>query len=324
MRILVLAQVASSMALLAISSPLGACDALESGRLDNLEFRFDADDRLIPASFGTPLATGLKIDVLAFEAGSSGKAPVTVSLAHSRNQGVARVPEYAGNRVTLSGRAPGSAEIEITAAAGNDYFDVTVADIAKLTLSYPGVLLLPESPPVRVVQGGVARFGVDLKDDQGRGLIGYGAFPVTITPATAGAARASTDVAHLSVEFAELGAVTLSPLGADDLEVTVVPATDVASVTIEIIETTTAVGGTALAVVRGATTDGDIVVGLSELATVTSETPQVCTVKEAPKLGDAVFTVTAAAAGECQLTATFEALTATDSTTITPRDETTQ
>jgi len=312
-----LGHVSPLVATLAIVS-LGACDALRTGKDEKLAFQLDADDRIIPASFNTPLAVGFRVDVLTFAA-DSGRTPVTVAIAQSKSGAIARVTGTSGNRITLEGRAAGRAEIEVTSSAGNDAFDINVAEVASATLAYPGLLLVPATPPVWIVEGGTARFGVSLRDAQNRLLIGYGDFPVTIEPADADVLP-TQDVAHLAVRFTAPGTFELTPLGGASLEVEVVAASVIDTLALE----TGLDGGasslergkTTVAVARGLTEHGDTVLGLSGLVTVTTLTPIVCTVEESPRLGDAVFIVRGAGAGICELQATLGGHVATATLTV--------
>ncbi|MCA9518449.1 MAG: hypothetical protein KC635_26120 [Myxococcales bacterium] len=297
-------------------APLTACDTLQTGTESNFSFKLDTDDRLFPAPFNTPIAAGFSVDVETYLASDTSKTAEIV-LAQSLDQSIARVTGTTGNRFTVEGRQAGTATIEVKGPGGGDTVDMSVAELAKVKLTYPGLLLVPASPPIYVAEGGTAYFGVTLMDATSRTLVGYGQFPVTITPSSAGAAKASTDVAHLAVTFTETGAVTLEPLGESALEVTVVPVTDIATLAFEVSAAQAiTVNGSGLVVVRGEKDDASKVFGLSNLATVTATTPDTCRVEASPRLGDAVYTVYGKASGACALTATLGALSADATVTI--------
>lgn len=300
----------AALALCAVAS--AGCDALQSGNEDKLAFEFVTTDRLLPVSFGTPLATGLSIDVAVYVAGTA-RTPATLTLAQSRDQAVARVTATDGNRFTLNARRAGTSLIETVSPAGNDTFDLAVVDIARVDLAYPGKLLSPATPPVSVLLGGTARFGVTLKAADDRLLVGYGAFPVTLSPETAAAAVATESTGHYAVRFDEAGAVTLSPEGGDALEVTVVPldAVDALNVTLTGEATIFSVGERSAILVDARDEFNQPIFGLTGVLAVTTTTPSVCTVSQSHLLDDAAFELLGIAPGVCSVTATLGAFTET-------------
>lgn len=302
--------------IVAATAGLLGCDTLQTGSTSTFSFKLDTDDRLFPAPFDTPIAAGFKVDVAAFLATDTTK-PAELTLVQSQTPSVARVTASSGNRFTVEGRQAGSAIMEVKGPGGGDTVEMQVAELAKVKLSYPGLLLVPASPPVFVAQGGTANFGVALSSATSVPLIGYGQFPVTIAPASAGLAKPSTDVAHLAVTFTETGAVTLEPLGEAALNVTVVPVADITTIAFEVSAAQAIkVNGSGLVVLRGEMADASKVFGLTGLATVTTSTPDICRLEASPHLGDAVYTVYGKASGSCALAATLDTLTATATATI--------
>jgi len=211
---------------LLILPALAGCDLVKSGDEGNLEFELVSSDRVVPFAFGTPLAAGLSADVQVYVAGGD-RLPAKVNLAQPTDQTIAVVTATQEGRFTLKAKQVGTTKVEVVSAAGNDSFDLAVNALARVTLLQPGRALVPESPPVRVAQGGTARFPFTLTDSNARQLIGYGPLPVEVAPAAAAAAATTTSAGLLSVDFMEPGDVTLTPLGADPLTVTVVPVSDI-------------------------------------------------------------------------------------------------
>jgi len=294
------------------------CDTVTAGNQGTLEFEFVSSDRLIPVSFGTPLAAGFKVEVNVFVVGGT-RVPAKISLAQPADQTIARVPASTDHSFTLEGRRAGTTSVDVVSAAGNDSFDLAVNDLAKVNLLYPSAVLVPASPPVSVAQGGSAHFPFTLLDSDARQLIGYGALPVDIAPTTAAHTAASDSAGLLTVAFSDLGAVTLTPLGANALDVTVVPVSDITALSFTATDTSAAaidVGKVTTVVVDGRNEANERILGLTGLVTVSTSTPAVCSVAQSVVLGDAVYQVTGLTAGSCAIAAALGALTATTSVEV--------
>lgn len=288
------------------------CDALQSGDQDKLAFEFVTTDRLLPVSFNTPLATGLSVEVAVYAAGTN-RSPAPLSLAQSRDQSVARVTATADNRFTLNARRAGSSQIEAVSSAGNDTFDLAVVDIARVDLAHPGKLLSPETPPVSVLLGGTARFGVTLRGADDQLLIGYGAFPVTLAPPTAATPVTTESTSHYAVRFDETGVVTLAPEGGDALEVTVVPLDAVDTLSVALTHDTglVSVGEHTALLVDARDEFNQRILGLTGVLSVTTTTPGVCTVTQSHLLDDAAYEVLGIAPGVCTVSVSLDDLTET-------------
>ncbi|PKN58428.1 MAG: hypothetical protein CVU56_06065 [Deltaproteobacteria bacterium HGW-Deltaproteobacteria-14] len=298
---------------LLILPALAGCDLVKSGDEGNLEFELVSSDRVVPFAFGTPLAAGLSADVQVYVAGGD-RLPAKVNLAQPTDQTIAVVTATQEGRFTLKAKQVGTTKVEVVSAAGNDSFDLAVNALARVTLLQPGRALVPESPPVRVAQGGTARFPFTLTDSNARQLIGYGPLPVEVAPAAAAAAATTTSAGLLSVDFMEPGDVTLTPLGADPLTVTVVPVSDITRLAFARADgspTPSVASGGATTVIVEADNDAvEAILGLTGLVTVTTTTPTHCSVAQSAVLGDAVYQVTGLAAGTCEISATLGALSA--------------
>ena len=299
---------------LLIIPAFAGCDLVKAGDEGNLEFELVSSDRLVPFAFGTPLAAGLSADVLVYVAGGD-RVAAKVNLAQPNDQTIAVVTATQEGQFTLKAKQVGTTKVEVVSAAGNDSFDLAVNAIAKVTLLHPGRVLVPQSPPIRVAQGGRARFPFTLTDSNARQLIGYGPLPVDLAPTTAATAITTASTGMLSVDFTETGDVTLTPLGATPLTVTVVPVSDITQLAFarEDSAATAAVasGAVTTLVVQADNDAAEAILGLTGLVTVATSTPTICSLAQSAVLGDAVYQVTGLAAGTCEISATLGALSAT-------------
>ena len=296
---------------------LPACDVLQTGLEDTLAFEYVSTDRLIPIAFATPIAAGLSVDVKVYLADGD-RVPATISLARSTDQDVVRVTATEPHGFTLTALRAGTAEVEVVSAAGNDHFALTVADLGRVDLTYPGPSLAPATPPVRIAQGGTARFGFTLKDASARLLVGYGALPVTIAPTSAATEVAGRSTGQWSARFDSLGLVTLAPLGGAPLEVTVVPAADITSLALAVGTASPGaapepiqVGATTSLLVEATTDLAERVLGLSGVVSVATLTPEVCGLEAAPLYGDAAYRLVGLTRGVCEVRADLGGLATT-------------
>lgn len=290
------------------------CEFTKAGKAGNLAFTYQAEEQLVPPSFGAPLGQGLRANVLVTNADT--KEPATVSSARSSDDGVLKVPSKSGDRLTIEGVAAGKAELQVTAGGLDDAVDIEVQPIDKVVLKYPAALLASVEPPVAVVKGGDASFPMTLFGPgesalARKALFGYGPVPVTIQPE--GAAQQVTDTedpAHAVFRFMTTGSVKLLPKGGDpaELEVQVVEATDVATLNVKALGTSASgvkVGSEGGVSVSAETTDGVSVVGLANLVTVQGAPAETCSVRALPMWGDGVFGVKGLAAGTCTISVTM-------------------
>ncbi|MFT7581292.1 MAG: hypothetical protein ACI9MR_002967 [Myxococcota bacterium] len=300
------------MVFAALALGAGGCDVTAAGVNETLSFRFDTDDRVFPVAFSTPIAVGYRADVIVSNKNGANGA---VTAASSSDSAIIGVVGTAGSRVTLSAAAAGTADLIVASGALMDRVGVEAGEVATYDLRYPGFFLVPEQPPVRLAQGGSARFGLTLKDAGGRLLIGYGAFPVVLSPSTAGVVDASDAVAHVTVRFSELGVADVTIEGDDALTVEVVAPSDITDLTFEgeldLLQDAPGVVG-----LRGALAGGERVVGLAGLVTVESLTESVCEVQASPVLGDGAYAVDAKEPGTCELLATLGDTTGTIALTV--------
>ncbi|MBL8786893.1 MAG: hypothetical protein JNJ59_18455 [Deltaproteobacteria bacterium] len=281
-----------------------ACDTAVAGKNDLLKFRWDTSDNILPQAFSTPLGAGYRsrIEVLA----KSNDASVAVIDAASSDPEIAEVVATAGNIITIEGRTAGAVEVSVRTALGEDLFDLTVVNATRIDLEHPGVLV-SDNPPSKAVQGGTARFILKLRSADDKVAVGFGDVAATVAPTGAATVLPSEDIGFLPVRFAAVGELTLQGANDTPLTVEVIPDADVVAIELKGLENgaNLQVGGTLLGIVRGVTEDGSKVVGIGSLAVVESSNPSVCTVTEAAKLGEGVYTVLGKAAGTCTVSATL-------------------
>ena len=283
-----------------------ACEPIAEGLDGNLAFGYDADDRLFPFDFGTPIAEGMGVDVLVYDDAQS-REPMTVSSAQAQPGTIAEVVGFEDNRISLAALAQGEAEVQVTSGELSDRFTLSVETLQTVELSYPGVLLVPAEPPIRVMQGGTTRFGARLLDSAGRTLVGYGLAPVEIQPESAGSQVETTHVAHVSITFDELGEVTVTGQGSDPLTVEVVEPATLTGLDLEGLSGSQSLDDRRVFAVRGLDENDDNVFGLSGLISVLVDDETYCTVRPRPALGDSAYEVLGVMVGDCTVRATYDA-----------------
>ncbi len=304
--------------LLGLAVGLNACDVTKAGESGNLKFKYDADDRIFPPSFNQPVANGLRAGVIVMD---NEDQPATVASASSSSNGIFTVPMKSGSTVVLQGEGVGTAKLNVRAGGVEDSIDVSVEDIDKVELQYPSPWTKSQTDPVAVVQDGMATFGKTLKSADGSQLMGYGTLPLTFEPATAAAQTETFDVAHVTLQFAELGDVVIRPQGVQGMTVTVIAVTDVTSFSLEgLLNVQPAAfprDSQTQIVLKAARADGMPVVGLQNLAVVQSDSTSICSVAAERKLGDGVYVVNGLAVGDCNISATFDQHTANVTVQVT-------
>jgi hypothetical protein len=296
-----------TMPLVAALAVVAACDIQQTGENNLLSFRFDAAESIVPASFSTPIAVGMDVDVLTTRATAQTTA-VSVIEAESDDPSIVSVKGTAGNRIMLRALKEGSVRIAVRSVEGDDAFTVTTSTLAKVELKAPG-LIVPDNPPSRAVVGGRMRLFMGLRDANDRHLAGYGAAPVTIEPRSAATILETTDVGFLDVRPGAAGALTLSPQGGQAVNIEVIALEDVTSLELRGANVANIkVGAFILTNLRGVTDAADRVVGVADLATVASDNPEICDVVAAPRFGEGAFEIKGLAEGSCRVNATLGAL----------------
>ena len=107
----------------------------------------------------------------------------------------------------------------------------------------------------------------------------------------------------------------LRPLNSTALPVDVISGEDVAGITLTPVSSSSPndirLNSVGYFAVKGSTSDSAAVVGLADVADITSETISICTVESVAALGDGAFLIHPLAVGECTVKATYRDLSAT-------------
>jgi hypothetical protein len=289
-----------------------------SGADEVLSFRYDADEQLVPLALSAPVAIGLfsRVEVYGVEGLD---APANVVDASSGAPEVIEVVATTGNTLTLEAKTPGSAEITVVTALGEDRFEVSADTLGKVDLKHPG-LLVSDNPPSKAVVGGTVRFFASLATSSQKALVGFGALPIEVAPMGSATIEANEELGSALIRFGTEGTVTLTGEGDEPLAVDVVTTTAIVDLTFGLgTEFTLREGEVGMLKLRGVTGDGSSVVGVASLAAVTTSTPGLCDVSPNPKLGEGVYKVSSKAVGDCLVSGTLGSLSTTAKFTIIPQ-----
>ena len=265
-------------AALALTAP--GCVSRVTGNEGNLVFSYGADDNLL--DFNKPIAVGARIDLTVTEVGNN--KTVTLQTATSDAPKILEVAATEGSRITLQSVADGSAEIAVTARIASGE---TVTDSVNMLAKTAEVLKLrhacTSATKAHYLVGNLALLPFELERSNGQAVIGYGYYPVTITPAAA----MTLEATHKSQQYLWL------QMGATAASVTLASTIDSASLTLELVEagaidgalldgdalaTTTFVGTKKLVHVRP-TVGGSPICGANTEITAVSTAPESCKVK---------------------------------------------
>lgn len=158
-----------------------ACISRVTGNEGNLSFSYVADDRV--GDFNKPIAVGAKLDLTVEEAGRLKQVPVVS--ATSATPDTLTVVGFTGSVVTVEGKAPGTAllEVEATVAGQNlpDSVNLLVAEPEVLTLRH---LCTDNRTGLNFTNQDV-HIPFEMAKANGQPVIGYGVHPVTVEPADA-------------------------------------------------------------------------------------------------------------------------------------------
>jgi hypothetical protein len=294
----------------------------------DLAVGYDGGDRILePSPDGIALGVRTEADLRLFDTVRFGGGAqfiaandvqgAEIRCATSSNPEVLRVVSFEGSSLHVAaGRNPGSVELRVATARGEDIFAMHVAEPAAVDVWHDVTRAAPDDPPPVYLAGGTARFRMDRRDRAGRPLGGTAdELPIRVDPPGAATIRVNRgDASHVDVHFEREGDVVLRPLGGAPVTLTVVGAEAVATATIE-----TFVAGGALELLSGAEIgagrlailtlrrlDGARVLALGDRAELVTTTPEVCDVHLEDRWHwDGVYALEALTVGECLLEARF-------------------
>lgn len=157
----------------------GGCRSRITGDEGNLAFSYATDDEV--RDFNKPIAVGARLDVSVTSARGLRKAQVTGVTTSDLD--VLRVVDTSGDAITLEGVSGGKADLQVNAiVAGEELYDQIT-----MTARVPEVLKLShvctsERRALYLVDSDVL-VPYEFEMRNGQPVIGYGHFPITITPA---------------------------------------------------------------------------------------------------------------------------------------------
>lgn len=256
------------------------CVSRVTGNEGNLVFSYAADDNLL--DFNKPIAVGGRIDLAVTEVGNN--KTVTLQTATSDAPKILEVAASEGSSLTLQGVSDGNAEIAVTArTASGD----TVSDAVNMLVRTAEVLKLrhacTSATKAHYLVGNLALVPFELERSNGQAVIGYGYYPVKITPETA----MTLETTHKAQQYLWL------QMGAAPASITLASTLDSTSLTLELVEpsaidgalldgdalATTSFAGTKKLVHVRPTVGGSPVCGANTEVTAVSTATDICKVK---------------------------------------------
>lgn len=165
---------------------LSGCVSETTGKLGNLTFSYPTDDEVL--DFNKPIAVGARLELRVRDAAERDRSPIELTTVESSDPSVLEVVSFSGDTITLEGKGDGSAEISVEAQFDNtgeikpDAVDMRAATPDEVKLWHE---CRPQSETYGIYQQGTDfRVPFDLKLDDGNDVIGYGYYPVELSPDT--------------------------------------------------------------------------------------------------------------------------------------------
>lgn len=290
---------------------LAGCQSTLTGNEGNLQFWYEADDRV--TDFNKPVAVGAFLDVHVREAGNL--MAVTVTAAAFDDPAVLDVEAFSGDTITIAGVGDGTALLEVEAETSGGE---VLPDSVNMLAAVPEVLVLGHTCTAGVTAGYLtdqrAWVPFEMEKENGQPVIGYGYYPLTVDGTAATLASGDSNQQWMAFDMgAAAGTVTLQ----SDLDDETLTMEVVAPTAIDGVEQPTAfvaedidVGDVNAFYVRPTT--GGLVICQAETAmTVASLTPTICDARTAePPAGaseheNGWFAIEGLAEGTCEYTVTF-------------------
>lgn len=310
-----LGRVLGSTALLATTFGLMACESKLTGNEGNFQFAYPADDRVL--DFNKPIAVGATLEVSVSDVGSD--RPVELSAAAFDDPNILAVDSFSGNEVILKGIGEGGAllSVEGTTADGE-----VLTDSVNFLAAVPEVLKLNHTctsdRTAAYLAGSEIWVPFELEMENGQPVIGKGVYPVDAAAPEALALDTSRSTqTHMLFDLsATAQSATLTPsIGGDALTVEIAEAGAIDGIADPIDFAGEDIDAGEKAAFYVLPKVGEATVCQANVnKTVTSETPEICTVRdreaEAGSYESGWFEVEGLAEGECLFTVTYPAANA--------------
>lgn len=307
-----LGRVLGSTALLATTVGLMACESKLTGNEGNFQFSYPADDRVL--DFNKPIAVGATLEVSVSDVGSD--RPVELSAAAFDDPNVLSVESFSGNQVILKGIGAGGAllSVEGTTADGE-----ALTDSVNFLAAVPEVMKLRHSCTTEATAAYLAGSQIwvpfELEMENGQPVIGKGVYPVDASDTEALAldtTRSSQTHLHYDVSGTAQSATLTPSIGGDALSIEIAEASAIDGIAdpIDFAGEDIDAGETAAFYVLPKVGDATVCQANAN-KTVTSDTPEVCSVRdrdaEAGSFESGWFEVEGLAEGECLFTISYPA-----------------
>ncbi len=169
------------------------CVSKITGNEGNLTFQYAADDDLL--DFNKAIAIGAKLDLTVRTAGA--EEAVDLTDATTQKPAVLKVAAFSGHTLTVEGVGEGNTLVEVTAKKADG---TTVTDSVNMRAAKAEVLKMrhycTSETTGHYLVNSQALLPFELERKNGESVIGYGYYPVSISPAT-GATHNTTNKAQV-------------------------------------------------------------------------------------------------------------------------------
>lgn len=294
------------LALIAVT--ILACSSKLTGNEGNFQFSYTADDRI--TDFNKPIAVGGYLDIEVTDVGAL--QPIELLAAEFDDSAILDVVSFSGNTITVMGVADGSALLSVE---GTTLDGETLTDGINMLAGIPEVLLLAhtcEGDAYLTSQRIWLPF--EMEKENGQPVIGYGYYPVSLdSEASLGLNADDSGQQYMALDTtATPGIATLSSTVDDTtLALNIVTPADItgAAQPIAWVFEDIDVGDTNAFYVLP-TTDSSTICQAEVTKTVTSNTPDTCTIAEIEPSDSSTyefgwFEVTGVAEGLCEYTVAY-------------------
>lgn len=294
------------LALMAVT--ILACSSRITGNEGNFQFSYTADDRI--TDFNKPIAVGGYLDIEVTDVGAL--QPIELLAAEFDDSTILDVVSFSGSTITVTGVSDGGALLSVE---GTTVDGETLTDAVNMLAGTPEVLLLShtcEGDAYLTSQRIWLPF--EMEKENGQPVIGYGYYPITLdSESSLGLNADDSGQQYMAFDTtATPGAATISSTVDDTtLGINIVTPADITGVnqpTAWVFEDIDVGDTNAFYVLP--TTDTATICQAEVTKTVTSDTPDICTVADIEPSDSSTyeygwFEVTGVAEGECLFTVSY-------------------